>query len=62
MRNEMIDEIMYYAEEEMLEYGDIETANEIIEDMEKRWIYRRIDYPTIEGVINEFKESYGVLE
>jgi len=51
MKEEMLEEIVEYAEG--IEEEEIE---ELIEDMEKRWRIRRIDWETIEEVIEEFKQ------
>lgn len=50
--------------EEIIEYSDgLETEEELLElcnEMEERWMYRRIEYKTIEAVIEAFKEELNV--
>lgn len=54
MKEEMIEEIMEYAD-------GIETEEEMYElcdEMESRWRYRKIEYRIIEDAIEEFKKEF----
>lgn len=56
MKEEMLEEIIEYAD-------GLETEEELLElcnEMEERWMYRRIEYKTIETVIETFKEELNV--
>lgn len=56
MKEEMLEEIIEYAD-------GLETEEELLElcnEMEERWMYRRIEYKTIEAVIEAFKEELNV--
>lgn len=56
MNEELFDEIMEYADGLETE----EELEELIEDMEKRWKIRKIDYSEIEVVIDVFREEYHI--
>ena len=58
LRFEMLEEIKDWAVEEEITVEDAEAVNELIEEMENRWIYRygKRNSRLIESVIEEFKE------
>lgn len=43
---------------EMAEGLEYEELEELCEEMENRWFYRRINYRSIEEVIENFKEEH----
>lgn len=43
---------------EMAEGLEYEELKELCEEMENRWFYRRINYRSIEEVIENFKEEH----
>lgn len=56
MREQMFEEIMEYADGA----ETIEEIEEVIEDMEKRWRIRRIEWEDIEAVTNDFRNEIGI--
>lgn len=58
LRFEMLEEIKDWAVEEEIDAANTAAVNELIEEMESRWVYRygKRSSKLIESVIEEFKE------